>query len=195
MRDDPTVVALITRARAGDKNAWDQIVDRYAPLVWSISMRFGLGRADAEDVAQSVWLTLVERLTTLREPAALPGWLVTTTRRECLRHVEKAERRARVLQGAGTEVLVGTEDAVIEGELFEAERNAALVAGLRQLDPRCRRLLVLLMQHPPVPYTTISATLDMSVGTIGPARARCLDKLRRCPSVAALMRSERHDGR
>src|SRR5450432_3784093 len=93
MHDDPSVIDLVTRANHGDKTAWDQLVERYAPLVWSIGRRYRLSRQDAEDVGQGVWLRLVEYLPTLREPAALPGWLATTTHRECLRVLRIGQRR------------------------------------------------------------------------------------------------------
>ena len=83
MRDYPPITELVTRARRGDKQAWDEIVERYAPLIWSICRQYRLGDADAEDVGQMVWLHLVDHLDDLRDPAALPGWLVTTTRRQC----------------------------------------------------------------------------------------------------------------
>ena len=66
MRDDPSVIGLVTRARSGDKQAWDAIVERYAPLIWSICRRYQLDRADADDVAQSVWLRLVDQLDVIR---------------------------------------------------------------------------------------------------------------------------------
>jgi RNA polymerase sigma factor (sigma-70 family) len=81
MHDDLT--ALVTRARNGDQHAWDELVERHAPLIWSICRRYRLGRADADDVGQSVWLRLADHLASLRDPAALPGWLATTTQREC----------------------------------------------------------------------------------------------------------------
>ena len=92
VRDDPSVVALVTRAAGADERAWNELVDRYAPLVWSICVRYQLGGADIEDVGQTVWLGLVEQLANekLREPAALPGWLATTTQRECLRVAGRA---------------------------------------------------------------------------------------------------------
>ena len=82
---DPTVSELVARAKDGDKQAWDALVERYAPLIWSICRRHRLSRADADDVAQSVWVRLVDQLDRVRDPAALPGWLATTARRECLR--------------------------------------------------------------------------------------------------------------
>src|SRR5260370_21014755 len=90
VRDDPTVITLVNRAAAGDAAAWNEIVERYAPLVWSICLRFRLDRYDADDVGQSVWLLLVDNLGSLREPAALPGWLGKTTRNECLRVLRAA---------------------------------------------------------------------------------------------------------
>src|SRR5438093_12128567 len=87
---DPAPSALPARAAAGDQGAWDEIVERYAPMVWSICTRFRLSDRDLEDVAQNVWLMLVEQLGKLPEPAALAGWLAATTRRECLRVVTVA---------------------------------------------------------------------------------------------------------
>ena len=88
-----SVIALVARAVSGveTRTAWDEIVDRYAPLVWSICLRHQLSRQDTDDVGQSVWLLLVEQIGSLREPAALPGWLATTTRRECLRVLRAAK--------------------------------------------------------------------------------------------------------
>ncbi len=77
---DVLISELVSRARGGDRQAWDALVERYAPLIWSICRRHRLGRADADDVAQSVWMRLVDQLNRVRDPAALPGWLATTTR-------------------------------------------------------------------------------------------------------------------
>jgi RNA polymerase sigma factor (sigma-70 family) len=93
MSTDQPVTDLVTRARNGDKQAWDALVERYAPLIWSICRRHRLDGADAEDVGQSVWLLLVDHLGNLRHPAALPGWLATTTRRECGRVLRAARDR------------------------------------------------------------------------------------------------------
>src|SRR6266568_706928 len=89
MGDNLTVADLVTGARNGDSEAWDALVERYAPLVWSICRQYGVGGPAAEDVAQCVWLHLVKNLDNLRDPAALPGWLATVARREC-GHVRRA---------------------------------------------------------------------------------------------------------
>src|SRR3977135_3479962 len=101
MRDDPHVVALVTRASGGDQGAWHELVDRYAPLVYTICTRYRLNNTDIEDVGQNVWLLLVEQLGKIREPAALPGWLATTTARECLRVVTAARKAERLGTGLG----------------------------------------------------------------------------------------------
>jgi RNA polymerase sigma factor (sigma-70 family) len=185
MLNDPSVVALVTRARDGDKRAWDELVERYSPLVWSICRRYRLDRVDAEDVGQSVWLGLVEQLPKLREPAALPGWIATTTRRECLRLLRRARRGEPIEVTEDT--LVDDRSIPVDQEILAHERDAALRQAFAELPPRCRLLLSLLMQDPAVPYTEIGTRLSMPVGSIGPNRARCLDRLRQCPAVAALI--------
>jgi RNA polymerase sigma factor (sigma-70 family) len=185
MRDDPSVIVLVERARDGDQWAWDQIVERYAPLVWSIGQRYQLSGADIDDIGQTVWLLLVEQLGNLRVPAALPGWLATTTQRECLRVLRAARRYD--LTGSPLENLMSPDhdEAVIEQEILAAELSAALRAAFAGLPPRCRRLLSMLLSDPPFSYAKISAALSVPIGSIGPQRARCLDRLRRSPHLAA----------
>lgn len=182
MHSDPSVVTLVTRAAGDDQEAWNELIERYSPLVWAICGRFGLSGHDAEDVSQSVWFLLVGQLGKLREPAALPGWLATTTRRECLRVLRVAARYDLTGQGPDDKY-----DAEIEELIITAERNAALRAALDELPPRCRQLLLLLMSDPPRPYAEISEMLRLRIGSIGPQRARCLDHLRRSPHLAAFV--------
>lgn len=188
MRDDPRVTELVTRARNGDRGAWDAIVERYAPLIWSICRRHRLGDADAEDVAQSVWLGLVDHVDNLRDPAALPGWLATTTRRECLRVL----RAVRLPQATGMDAdnVADAQATVAEEELILAERHAALREALADLPPAHRRLMALLTMDCPPSYAEISTILDIPVGSIGPTRSRCLARLRRHPAIARLIDAE-----
>jgi len=185
VRDDPTVVALVTRAAGGDPIAWDGIVERYVPLVWAICARFQLNNSDREDVSQNVWLLLVEQVGKLREPAALPGWLATTTYRECLRVVTAARKTERLGTGLD-DALQFVDHTMIDEEILMAERNAALRAAFAELPPRCQRLLAMLTSDPPCSYAEISATLDIPVGSIGPKRARCLERMRKSPALAGL---------
>jgi RNA polymerase sigma factor (sigma-70 family) len=190
MRNDPQVIDLVTRARNGDRPAWEALVDRYSPLTWSICRRYQLDRTDAEDVCQAVWLRLVEQLDNLRDPAALPGWIATTTQRECYR-----AQRARCRLAAGQQVphadhLPDEQTVMAEDELLIAERHAALRVAFSDLPPSYQRLLALLIADPPLPYAEISARLGIPIGSIGPGRARGLERLRRHPAVAALISAE-----
>lgn len=174
MRDDPSVVDLVRRARDGDKGAWDEIVERYATLVWGVCRRYGLSGPDADDVGGAVWLRLVENLGTIREPAALAGWLATTTRRECLLLLRSKKRSVPI---EDLEVTDSGSPAADEWLLVEEQRHALRMA-FAELSARCRQLLSILFEDPPPAYTEISATLAMPVGAIGPNRKRCLDRLR-----------------
>jgi RNA polymerase sigma factor (sigma-70 family) len=184
MRDDPAVVSLVVRAADGDQGAWDEIVERYAPLVWTICCRYRLSRHDTEDVGQTVWLLLVEQLGRLREPAALPGWLATTTNRECLRLVTAA-RKSQIRSGLD-EAIQFVDDKVVDEDILLAERNAGLRAAFAELPARCQRLLSMLMRDPPRSYAEIHTELGIPVGSIGPQRARCLERMRRSSALVAL---------
>ena len=189
MRDDPSVVALVVRATAGDQVAWDEIVERYAPLVYGICTRYRLSRHDIEDVGQTVWLQLVEHLDKLREPAALPGWLATTTARECLR-VVAAANKTELRRNERDESTWFVDDKAIDEEILMAERNAGLRAGFAELPARCQQLLSMLISDPPSSYASIHDALGIPVGSIGPQRARCLDRLRRSNAFVALGENE-----
>jgi RNA polymerase sigma factor (sigma-70 family) len=184
------VTALVARARTGDKQAWDALVERYAPLIWSICRRYRLTDADAADVSQNVWLRLVDHLGSLRNPAAFPGWLATTTRHECGRVLGTA--RGPLVAGYYLDVqtLPDEHATAVDQELLAAERRAALREALGDLPADCQRLIALLIADPPLPYADISARLGIPVGSIGPTRRRCLDKLRRHPAIAALANAE-----
>jgi DNA-directed RNA polymerase specialized sigma24 family protein len=125
MSADPSVTELVTHAARGDRRAWDALVDRYAPLVWSICRRHRLGDADANYIGEVVWLQLVSQLGEVRDPATLARYLATTTQREC----GKARRATRGLP-AGRDVpdaeSPDEQTAMAEQELLAAERDAAL---------------------------------------------------------------------
>jgi RNA polymerase sigma factor (sigma-70 family) len=161
-------------------------VERYAPLVWSICNRYRLSRQDIDDIGQTVWLLLVEQLGNIRQPAALPGWLATTTQRECLRVLRAASRYDSFGSSVDNQELPDHSAPMIEQEVIEAELHAALRTAFAGLPARCRQLLSMLLSDPPHSYAEISATVPIAIGSIGPQRARCLEKLRRSPALAAL---------
>ena len=185
-----SITDLVTRARNGEKRAWDDLVERYAPLVWSVCHRYQLSRADAEDVHQTVWLQLVSRLDKIREPDALPGWLATTTRRECVRALRAARGPHAADSVPDAETIPDQRAATAEQELLVAERHAVLLEALARLRPCCQRLIGKLIEDPPLSYAQISASLGIPVGSIGPLRGRCLDRLRGDPAIAALINAD-----
>jgi len=190
MRDDVMVIDLVRRAADGDKRAWDALVERYAPLIWSICSRYCLARADAEDVGQNVWLQLVGQLDKIRDPAALPGWLATTTRRECLRVVRAIRGSHAARYALDAETMPDDRARPADQELIVAEHHAALREAFARLSPCDQQLIAALIQDPPVPYAEISARLGIAIGSIGPTRSRCLNRLRRDPAIAALIDAE-----
>ena len=144
-------------------------------MVWAIARAHRLSTTDAADVAQCTWLRLFEHLDSIREPDRVGAWLATTARRECL----------RVLHVAGRHVLSGEElampdytDAPLE-EILTVERDQALWRSFSRLRPSDQALLRLLTADPRPGYDEISAALDMPIGSIGPTRARALERLRR----------------
>jgi RNA polymerase sigma factor (sigma-70 family) len=175
--DRADVAGLVSAAASGDEVAWNGLVEQFAGLVWHVARSHRLGDTDASDVSQTVWLRLVESLPRLREPAAVGGWLVTTTRNECL----------RVLRRSGREVVEDTdalherpsEDASPEAVLELAEDRHQVRDALDRLSDRCRTLLRALAYSPEDSYAEVSAALGMPIGSIGPTRSRCLDRLRR----------------
>jgi RNA polymerase sigma factor (sigma-70 family) len=192
--DDRPVPELVREALAGRADAWDRLVERYSPLVVHLVRRFGLQGADAQDVVQTVWLRLVEHLGDIREPDALPGWISTTVRNECLRHV-RAGRRVQPLDTApvdglgrpGAEPVDGSvpvDERVVDA-MADAGRHEALLRALAELPDTQRRLLLLLLTDPPLTYAEISGRLGISMGSIGPLRARAVERMRRHPAVAA----------
>jgi RNA polymerase sigma factor (sigma-70 family) len=193
--DDCPVTDLVTQARNGDKQAWDALVERYAPLIWSICGKHRLRGADAEDVGQSVWLQLVTHLDTIREPAALPGWLATTTRRECIRVLQTTQGPQAAEHMTGLEHMPDERAMTADQRLLAAERHAALRQAFGDLSPFFQQLIALLIQDPPPSYAEISARLGIPVGSIGPYRRRCLERLRRHPAIAVLIDAEGRDGR
>ena len=173
---------------------WDALVERYAPLIWSLCRRYRLNAADADDVGQRVWLLLVNHVDTIRDPAALPGWLATTTRRECKRVLNTAQKPYAARHESDAENIPDGQAKTIEQGLLVAERHAALREAFTHLSSHDQQLIALLIEDPPVPYDEISTRLGIPVGSIGPNRRRCLEKLRHYPAVAALISAEAQIG-
>jgi RNA polymerase sigma factor (sigma-70 family) len=183
------VVDLVAAALAGEIAAWEEIVERYGPLVMSVLARYRVFGPDAEDVSQVVWARLVEHLGDLREPRALPKWLIVTTQHEC---VTLLRGRSRVQPVERVEELAARDNQPeLDENLLRAERTHALLEAFAGLSDPHRDLLLLLLSEPPLSYVEISERLGIPVGSIGPTRARLLSKLRSSPALAGLIEANR----
>ncbi len=172
------LVDLVHAASTGDQRAWEALVHRFGGLVWSIARAHGLNGADAADVSQTTWLRLVEYLHRLHDPGRIGTWLATTARHEALRTLRRAGRQLPVADEAKLEPaehLVETPEA----NLLASERSAILWRAFVRLPPGCQRLLRVLMADPAPTYQEVGVALGMPVGSIGPTRGRCLERLRR----------------
>jgi RNA polymerase sigma factor (sigma-70 family) len=183
---DLSTGVLVSLADAGDQKAWDTLVGRFNGLLWSIARAHRLDSFAADDVVQTTWLRLLEHLGQIKDPERLPAWLATTARRECLRMLR---RGGREVMGVADDVAVEMVDRLTEpldDRLLTDERDVALWQCFQRLPDRCQTLLRVLMASPPPNYGDVSVALGMPVGSIGPTRGRCLDRLREMAAQAGL---------
>jgi RNA polymerase sigma factor (sigma-70 family) len=175
---------LVRGAAGGDEAAWRGLVGRFSGLVWSVARAHRLANADAADVFQTTWLRLAEHIGRIEHPDRIGAWLATAARRECLQHLRSAARATPTddMDRLDVSPAVGnpTEEAVLaaEKQREDAARAAALRRALGRLPGRCRELLRVLMASPPPSYAEVAAALGLPLGSIGPTRARCLQRLR-----------------
>jgi RNA polymerase sigma factor (sigma-70 family) len=167
---------LLSQAQAGDRERLHEIVAELTPLLWHIARGQGLAHNDAEDVVQSVWLSLVARLAHIETPAALIGWLVTATKRESWRLRENLGRTRPIGADELAELVDPAEPA--EEQVIAAERLRFVHEAMERLTPRCAELLRLLAVTDRPNYDAVAQSLGMPRGSIGPNRGRCLAKLR-----------------
>lgn len=171
--DDPDEIAdLVNRAAAGEREAWAALVAQFNGLVWTVIRQHRLGREDAQDTSQVVWLRLLESLGRIREPNRLNAWLVTVTKRECLRQI-RLRRPTVPLDDAP---LPADQSRPVEDVVVARHRQREVFAVMRKLGQRCRQLLALCGHK--LPYQDIADVMDMPRGSIGPTRMRCLRELR-----------------
>ena len=171
---------LVVAAARGDGEAWRELIDRYAQLVWGVARGCGLSAADAEDVSQLVFSALVRRIAHLEDPAAVGGWLLVTTKREAWRFAASNRRRAekRQQQSEETSDNPNLSNPSPDGDSLGFERRNAVRLALTRLDDRCRDLLMAFFGAAKEPgYDQIAKRLGMRPNSVGPTRRRCLDKL------------------
>lgn len=164
---------LVRGCLAGDERSWSRLVDRYKGLVYSVPRRYHLGPDVCDEVFQNVFTAVLRSLPRLRDTEGFPKWLMVTTHRECWRLVKAS--RATPAMSAMPEV---AEDAPPDQALLRWERQHLVNRALEKLGGKCEKLLRAIFLDPARPsYAAIAQRLGMPVGSIGPVRARCLDKL------------------
>jgi RNA polymerase sigma factor (sigma-70 family) len=170
-RSDPK---LVGRCLDGDQSAWNEIVERYGRLVYSVARRYGLDDADADDVFQGVFAALFQHLDRLRDQTRLSSWLITTTHRTCWR-IGRRPGGPEDLDQRIVDVSAPSDENAAQWEQQQLVRE-----GLARLGGQCEALLTALFLEPGTPdYDAVAARLEMPRGSIGPTRARCFKKLER----------------
>ena len=169
---------LVASCLSGDEQAWCDLIDRYNRLIFSIPLKQGLNRDEAADIFQAVCLDLVAELPRLRDPQALPAWLIQAT----LHKVSKWRRRndRYVPDEAGHAVREAAPDADMpDAVLREVQQTQALRDAVAALSDRCQRMVqMLFFETPARPYKDVASELGVATGSIGFLRGHCLDRLR-----------------
>jgi RNA polymerase sigma factor (sigma-70 family) len=176
--DTVDVGLLVRQATAGDRGAWERLVDQYSRLIWAMTRDFRLAESDAADVVQATWLRLLEHIDRIEYPERIGGWLATTARHECLRHLAAGKKVMLMHDEDAALSDAASHQPDVDERLLADERAQEVREALTMLPGRWQQLLELLMADPPASYAEISDQLGLPVGSIGPTRGRCLERLR-----------------
>lgn len=169
---------LVKECLAGNEEAWSQLIDKYKALIYSIPVKYGLPPHEAADVFQSTCMELLTRLPELREPKALPKWLMQVAHHQCYRQKRQAQRL--VSRDADADLPEPETPAIAEFLVQQTQEEQMLRDAMRTLSPQCRRLVQLLFfETPPRPYAEVAAELGLALGSIGFTRQKCMERLRR----------------
>jgi len=168
---------LVKACLSGDEEAWSLLIDKYKALIYSIPVKYGLSRQEAADVFQATCTELLVRLPELREPRALPKWLMQVAHHESYRWKRQSQRT--VSRDAETDLPEPTTPAIAESLFQQTQEEQMLREAMTVLTPQCRRLVELLFfETPSRPYSEVAAELGLAVGSIGFTRQKCLERLR-----------------
>lgn len=180
---DDDDASLTARCLGGDAAAWKALVHRYQRLVYAVAQRARLDDHGIADVFQTVFARLIEHLPRLRQPERLQAWIVTTAKRESLLQHRRGQRTISMTPEDETDATRwdGVDDSPLpEQVLIELQQASQLRAALERMDVRCRELLLLLFRDDDetLPYEEVARRMGMPIGSIGPTRSRCIEKLR-----------------
>ena len=169
---------LVRDCLNGREAAWAALLEKYKRLIYSIPVKYGLSADEATDVFQETCVVLLSELPRLRNPRALPKWLIQVTSHKCLQ-IKRQNQRSDAVDVTGHLGEVADTGRGSDQMMLEVEREQALRDAMSTLSPRCRRLVqMLFFESPPRPYQEIARTLNLACGSIGFIRGRCLGRLR-----------------
>jgi RNA polymerase sigma factor (sigma-70 family) len=160
---------------------WAELVDRHTGRIRSVAHSYRLAAHDVDDVIQTTWLRLLENRDSIREPGAVGAWLATTARRTSLRVIERSARELPT-----DAAIDAPADDDIDDRLAALERRAAVDAALAELPAAHRELMLRLVSDSEPSYAEVAAELRIPVGSVGPTRGRCLQRLRYSPALRAV---------
>jgi len=169
---------LVSECLKGDQEAWSALIDKYKNLIYSIPVKLRM-YDDAPDIFQAVCLDLLSSLDQLREPRALPKWLMQTCYHKCLQYRRKAEKQP-LTNEAGEELQIVSDQPLPEDMLTELEKEQTVRDAISQLNPRCEQMVrMLFFENPPRPYEDVAREFGVATGSIGFIRGRCLHRLKK----------------
>ncbi|HUN63889.1 MAG TPA: sigma-70 family RNA polymerase sigma factor [Candidatus Sulfotelmatobacter sp.] len=170
---------LVRACLRHSKEDWNLLVDKYKNLIFSIPIRYGCSRDEAADIFQAVCLDLIQELPKLRDPKALPKWLMQVTAHKCFQW-KRHNHRLVSQDDDSAEIPEASVPAEVESALHEVEEEQKLRDSLADMAPRCRELIhMLFYEEPKRPYQEVASSLGLATGSIGLLRQKCLDRLRK----------------
>ena len=171
---------LVSECLKGNEQAWSGLIDKYKNLIYSIPVKMGM-HDEAADIFQAVCLDLLSDLPRLREPRALPKWLMQACYHKCLQYRRKTQKHLAAPEAEAEDLPADAEHAPLPDHMLcELEKEQMVRDALTELSPRCERMVrMLFFENPPRPYQEIARELDLATGSIGFIRGRCLEKLKK----------------
>jgi RNA polymerase sigma factor (sigma-70 family) len=169
---------LVADCLKGGEEAWAELIDKYKNLIFSIPIKYGFSRDEAADIFQEVCMNLLSDLKNVREPKALPKWIIMVTSHKC--YHAKAKSQRLVSSDSEKSPVDSIEVPPVGDKLVEeAETEQRIREAVAAMSPRCQQLVqMLFFEEPSRPYKAIANSLGISTGSIGFMRQQCLDRLR-----------------
>jgi RNA polymerase sigma factor (sigma-70 family) len=170
---------MVSQCLKGNQEAWSALIDKYKNLIYSVPIKLRM-YDDAADIFQAVCVDLLTGLPQLREPRALPKWIMQASYHKCLQYQKKAEKTSQLINDEGEDFLIASDQPLPEHMLADLEKEQMVRDSITQLPPRCGQMVhMLFFENPPRSYEEVARELGIATGSIGFIRGRCLNKLKK----------------